>query len=260
MWEQPATTDSPPDLPGHASCILDDCLYIFGGAKAGQLSRDMHILELRTGHWRLCNPYGNVPAVREGHSLTAGPDSLVLIGGATLAGLDERRMCHGVYVFSVKKLKWRRLDNTDFPLMSNHSCVSKRLKYYCFGGWGGEGLTAALWCFDATAEKWLPIEAEGGPSPREQHQAARVGTRMYIYGGKNDEQVFGDLWYFNLDSRHWHQLTFSSTLPRPPLLPHVALTAVSDTLYLVVGRKEDSQVWRCSFEDLGRRLQQVQGI
>ncbi|RLN06724.1 hypothetical protein BBO99_00001091 [Phytophthora kernoviae] len=75
-----------------------------------------------------------------------------------------------------------------------------------------------LFAFNLDTKQWEKLApcGEVGPSPRWKHCSCAVGSVMYVYGGRNEKQVFGDL--FALDFAHnppqWRQIENSSVLPR----------------------------------------------
>ena len=55
MWSQPTVCgDIPGARDGHSACVINNCMYVFGGYEedTDQFSQDVHMLDLKTMEWR----------------------------------------------------------------------------------------------------------------------------------------------------------------------------------------------------------------
>jgi N-acetylneuraminic acid mutarotase len=55
MWSQPKVCgDIPGARDGHSACVINNCMYVFGGYEedTDQFSQDVHMLDLKKMEWR----------------------------------------------------------------------------------------------------------------------------------------------------------------------------------------------------------------
>lgn len=68
--------------------------------------------------------------------------------------------------------------------------------------WSGTWtLFSGFYQLDLTTSEWISLDEYagvkgGGPSPRVGHAATTVGAELYIDGGNNLLETFGDLWRY----------------------------------------------------------------
>ncbi|KAG7393676.1 tRNA methyltransferase tyw3 [Phytophthora pseudosyringae] len=73
-----------------------------------------------------------------------------------------------------------------------------------------------LYAMDLETKQWEKIVPQGvGPSPRWKHCSCAVGSVLYVFGGRDAEQVFGDLFSLDLNQTppQWRQIESSPTAP-----------------------------------------------
>lgn len=86
-WTQVNTAgESPPPVNEHASCIIDDMMFVYGGNDfSGIIYDSMYMLNLRTLTWMKLNKKGLVggPGARCGHTMTYLPKfhKILILGG-----------------------------------------------------------------------------------------------------------------------------------------------------------------------------------
>ncbi|KAJ7303998.1 hypothetical protein JRQ81_011515 [Phrynocephalus forsythii] len=70
----------PPGLAGHASAVVDEWLYVFGGRTSVDIfSSQMYRFHLRMWHWELVVPSGGKAPAAAGHSMVFHPASRTLL-------------------------------------------------------------------------------------------------------------------------------------------------------------------------------------
>lgn len=55
MWSQPKVHGEVPGArDGHSACVINNCMYIFGGYEedTDMFSQDVHVLDLKTMEWK----------------------------------------------------------------------------------------------------------------------------------------------------------------------------------------------------------------
>jgi hypothetical protein len=73
---------------------------------------------------------------------------------------------------------------------------------YSFGGTNGQCDYNDTWSFDISTRKWTELQCTGSiPPPRHSHAAALIDDVMYVFGGRDDRRVLGDLIAFKLSSK-----------------------------------------------------------
>lgn len=79
-----------------------------------------------------------------------------------------------------------------------------------FGGFTTDGEPSNdLFKFYFNENRWERIYIQNGadqPSPRIGHSAIIYQDSMYIFGGKDTEDRFDDMWRFDLQSNTWSQV------------------------------------------------------
>jgi len=78
------------------------------------------------------------------------------------------------------------------------------------------------------------IREDKGPYGRANSSCSLVNNEIYLFGGGNIEDVFDDLWQFEIESEKWQQ---SLKMPENITWPEV-------NNYVV--RKEKEQLWCCT--------------
>lgn len=82
---------------------------------------------------------------------------------------------------------------------------------YLFGGCGkndNHKLFEAVYKLDCETCEWEKIQSATSISPetRDSHSCARIGNKMYIYGGSTSESLLNEMWTFQFDKNVWRQL------------------------------------------------------
>ena len=74
-----------------------------------------------------------------------------------------------------------------------------------------------------------------GPRPesRDSHSCARIGNKMYIFGGSTQESLINELWTFSFEKNTWRKLETHGTIP-PPREGHSACV-IDDHYMLIIG-------------------------
>lgn len=103
------------------------------------------------------------------------------------------------------------------PPRYGHSAVAVGETIVVFGGKGPKNVVYNdLYCFDSRSDQYLwQISNETGesPSPRFNHSAEIYKKKMYIFGGWNSKEFFGDLVVFDLEKNVWKKLEAEGVPP-----------------------------------------------
>ncbi|MCQ2820787.1 MAG: hypothetical protein MJ252_26305 [archaeon] len=95
------------------------------------------------------------------------------------------------------------------------------------------------------------LDAESMPKPRKSHCTIVKGNQMYIYGGLGEgNEVFGDLWIFNLDDHTFTEVPMNTEDPKTFPKPRngAKLFLVGEDIFLFGGKnkviKETNELWK----------------
>ncbi|CAH0477080.1 unnamed protein product [Peronospora belbahrii] len=159
-----------------------------------------------------------------GHSSVRYRDSIVVFGGqGTTASGTTTRVADVTFLIPSKDGSLRQAYHTTAGANGPsarmcHSCVVVGTRMVVFGGRSSPTKPLGdLYAMDFETKQWEEIVIEGvGPSPRWKHCSCAVSSVVYVYGGRDAEQVFGDLFALDLsqDSLLWRQIETSFIIPR----------------------------------------------
>lgn len=193
---------------GVAAASIDEKLYLFGGRGGDSRPRNsFHILDLNTGHFSLFRT-NNTPKGREGHSMSAYRNLLIIYGGCECGG-DENDPFEDVWVVDIETRTWKKPNTTGRKPEAREGHAAGVIRNYMliYGGSGPNTLLGNIYSFNLTTFEWRELEQQGATmGPRESMGATVVGDNMYIFGGntngancENDEYT-DDLFVITLKS------------------------------------------------------------
>ncbi|KAL5008731.1 hypothetical protein ScPMuIL_014312 [Solemya velum] len=215
---------------GHVACCINKYLLIWGGYQDDtQIDKYLPPEELWVYHielqfWKLYITKGQIPKGTSGAGFCSIDNYLYLFAGHTGFGNNNN-----VFRLELQGFEWEELiANGPLPSPRDKFAMwSHNNKFYCFGGFGPSihnylcdhgdyisdpttyltqerGWNNQLLVFDTTTESWTnPRTTSGPPCPRAAHAAAKVGTQVYIFGGRHCETRMNDIHCINLDTLQW---------------------------------------------------------
>lgn len=137
------------------------------------------------------------------------------------------------------------LDSETWTFQQTHQTIPPRFRHtlcaygtqmaVLFGGLGENGPLNDVWTLSLSENvSCRSIKTDGTtPCPRMSHGACILGDWMYIHGGFADYgTVFDDLYRLHLETFHWEQVVFDSSLPN--CFSH-CLFALNSTFLGIVG-------------------------
>ena len=95
-----------------------------------------------------------------------------------------------------------------------------------------------LYVFDIFTNKWTLMECKGiAPSPRCSHTASVIGGKMYVFGGMNETEIFGDEFYLDLETWTWHTINEKEgdNITRPGKRNSHSATTIYDKYIAIFG-------------------------
>jgi hypothetical protein len=217
-------------------------MMVFGGTSAefGVTNSDkLYLLDLAEAKWTALDLPGQKPSARYGQSMVRRPDTaeVYVFGGTT-----GQEFYNDLYLLDGSAMKWEKVEPVGDAIPSTryrHAAVSTEDFLYVIGGANNQSIvtTAPLnvWAFEYATRKWTELAATSagaypGPQPRLCHTAALYKNGIFVHGGTNGRDIFGeDLWRLDLSSLRWTRLP--SPTASPQLFFHSA--CITDRGYYV---------------------------
>ncbi|XP_069715775.1 host cell factor 2 isoform X2 [Phaenicophaeus curvirostris] len=246
LWKkvkpQAPSSGSPPcPRLGHSFSLYGNKCYLFGGLanesedsnnNVPRYLNDFYELELQHGSgvvgWSIPVTKGTLPSPRESHTAIVycrkdlGSPKMYIFGGMCGCRLND------LWELDIETMTWSRPETKGtVPLpRSLHTASVIGNKMYVFGGWvpqsaGGEisahdgewKCTGSFSYLNLDTTEWIGLISDGQedksnllPGPRAGHCAVAVGTRLYIWSGRdgyrkawNNQVCCKDLWYLDTE-------------------------------------------------------------
>jgi N-acetylneuraminic acid mutarotase len=107
-WKQIPVQNSPQARGGHASCVIGNRLYVFGGNTLEESFEDLWSLNLENPQvWNRIEAQGQRPNARIGHCAVAIGHHLLIYGGRNFL---TQVFCNGVYMYDTRHNQWERFN------------------------------------------------------------------------------------------------------------------------------------------------------
>ncbi|KFW84335.1 Host cell factor 2, partial [Manacus vitellinus] len=246
LWKKvkpQAPSNGSPPCPrlGHSFSLYGNKCYLFGGLanesedsnnNVPRYLNDFYELELQHGSgvvgWSIPVTKGVLPSPRESHTAIvycrkdAGSPKMYIFGGMCGCRLND------LWELDIETMTWSRPETKGtVPLpRSLHTANVIGNKMYVFGGWvpqsaGGEisshdgewKCTGSFSYLNLDTTEWIGLISDCQedksnlfPGPRAGHCAVAVGTRLYIWSGRdgyrkawNNQVCCKDLWYLDTE-------------------------------------------------------------
>jgi len=192
-----------------------------------------------------------IPKPRYNPVLSVDTGGFLIVGGGVCSDYsngywNRTGLLKDYFMFGRDTRQWIPLSvsfNSDPPAVTNFSSVVYEHKVYIFGGvnttgphqqtyyntlWVGElspmpeigqdGIVYGGTMADDlhTFRRVVPNPDSPLPPPRADHTAVVSGTRMYVFGGRNENEALGDMWAFDFDTGNWTEIVFGDSQAAPP--------------------------------------------
>ncbi|VVC41558.1 Kelch repeat type 1,Kelch-type beta propeller,Kelch repeat type 2 [Cinara cedri] len=210
-----------PRRVNHAAIAIGTTIFTFGGYCSGVDYKtfkpiDIHILDTVKFKWWVLNNNDQdstcIPFQRYGHTAVTLGSKVYLWGGR-----NDKEVCNTLYCFDTETLKWSTPNvygTIPMPRDGHSACVIKN-QMFIFGGFqeNPTQFSQDLYMLDFHTMAWSIVKTNGDPpSHRDFHTATAIGNKMYIFGGRgdNDEsRVSGkevycpNIYYFDTLTKMW---------------------------------------------------------
>ncbi|RDD47007.1 Kelch domain-containing protein 2 [Trichoplax sp. H2] len=167
-------------------CVLNGCLYVFGGEVNNCTSSKLYAIDLKTFLVKLLSTSGDIPSPRNKLCCWREGNKMYVFGG--YCNMRDYVHENGPYKI-VKDTFSYRVD-----LFENLSS--------CYG-WSNE-----LYQFDTVRNEWSLVHTDikDLPVPRAAHSCVKIGKKVYIFGGRFQERRRNDLFCLDMQSLTWKTL------------------------------------------------------
>ncbi|KAL0542912.1 hypothetical protein IC582_017993 [Cucumis melo] len=149
-----------------------------------------------------------------GHSATTIHNKVIAFGGFGGMGRHARR--NDLLQFDMLSYTLQTINVEDRPsprLGHTSSLVGDRL-YVVGGRTDPTCILKDVWLFNITQEKWTLLECTGSPfSPRHRHAAAVLGSKIYVFGGLENDRISSSFIFLDSDSHHWKEIQAGGEQP-----------------------------------------------
>jgi N-acetylneuraminic acid mutarotase len=144
-------------------------------------------------------------------------DKAYLIGGSNL-GVDNEKD----YIFDLKNLEWDYVGERSFAKknavvfksIDEHTATAVGDQIYVFGGNIAGFKSNKILVFDTVSSKWTSLTHENAPCPRSCHSAALYNSKIYIFGGKDqDTNKLNDIWAYDIKTDIWNEVIVKTDSP-----------------------------------------------
>uniref|UniRef100_A0AC34R7A6 Kelch domain-containing protein 3 n=1 Tax=Panagrolaimus sp. JU765 TaxID=591449 RepID=A0AC34R7A6_9BILA len=160
----------------------------------------------------------DAPNQRYGHTVVAYNNLIYLWGGRN----DQYGSSSTLHEFNPATKKWRIVPTEGYlpSARDGHSAVIWGSSMFIFGGfeYSSSLFSNDVYEFSFESSTWKTVRTSGKtPSPRDFHASCVVGNKMYVFGGRgddNDEYYCDKLFYLDLDTKIWAVVETKGDIPK----------------------------------------------
>ncbi|CAK8692263.1 kelch domain-containing protein 3-like [Clavelina lepadiformis] len=189
--------DIPCGRDGHAMCVANGNIYVFGGFEVdtNRFSNDLFMLDMSTLAWqRISDEFNRCPSWRDFHTMTTCGDHIYVFGGrcnqhqSHYSQLDEF-YDNTLMVFDTKMKSWSAAVCSDLSLppgRRSHSAFTYKHCLFIFGGFNSVVYEHFndLWKYDPVESKWENVKTLGSsPTARRRQCCCLYEDQLFMFGG-----------------------------------------------------------------------------
>ncbi|GLH02669.1 hypothetical protein R5R35_001086 [Gryllus longicercus] len=189
-WSRPKVTGSIPDARyGHTACVIDNCMYIFGGEHSSRpvQSNDVHCLDLLSMNWKRVYTNGDPPPCLSFSAVQAVGKRMYIFGGVCVGSTPTNYYPDIVYLDTSTR-RWHKpiASGSKPPVRGKPSAFVHNGYFYVFGGYNarsGEHFND-IHRFHLEKNEWKIVKPLGElPKARHRHSSLLVGEKVFVFGG-----------------------------------------------------------------------------
>jgi len=219
-WRSLQTSgDTPEPVTSHSAVSDGEFVLVFGGTSADfgvKNSDKLHMLDVANAKWTEVVASGDKPSPRYGQSMVRRTDTaeVYIFGGTT-----GQEFFDDLHCFDAAAGTWRKIvpNGPNVPTSRyRHAAVSTYSTMYIIGGGNNQMLDVSkplgVWSFDYETSVWTehitqPAGKYPAPVPRLCHTATIRDNYIYVHGGTNGREIYGEhLWRLCLTTWKWTRL------------------------------------------------------
>jgi len=220
----------------HKCVVYNDILWFVGGYNGQHYTNDIRTFDPRTGVSTALSTTGTPFSPRSALTAVVHENKMYTFGGWN--GFSKQWF-NDLYSFNMDTKEWREIPTREDQRpcqRTSHACVVWNNKMYVFAGFSGDQYLNDLHEFDFETETWrdITMETQGTrPSPRSRFCAVVHGNTMYLLGGWNKLNYFGDFFAYNFVTKTWTEIVNSNF--HIPSLSQYSISVYNNKLYLFGG-------------------------
>jgi hypothetical protein len=216
--------DAPEPVTSHSAVSDGDYVLVFGGTSADfgvKNSEKLHMLDVAAARWSEVTAPGDKPSARYGQSMVRRPDTseVYIFGGTT-----GQEFFDDLHCFDAQSVTWRKVESKGSSAPASryrHAALSTHSTMYIIGGGNNQPLDVskpvAVWSFNYETCTWTEHQTQAAgkyaaPVPRLCHTAVLRDNCIYVHGGTNGREIYGQhMWRLCLSTWKWTQLPSPTT-------------------------------------------------
>ncbi|EFJ05236.1 hypothetical protein SELMODRAFT_431742 [Selaginella moellendorffii] len=206
---------------GHTCNAVRNLIYIFGGCGRDECqTNDVHVFDIGTYTWSkpvikgthpsprdshsstavglssIYQHFGDVPALREGHSASLIGDNLFVFGGCGKSSDPSEEYYNDLHVLNTNTFVWKSTTGVLPIPRDSHTCSSYKNCFVVMGGKdGGNAYLNDVHILDKETMAWREVKTTGAElMPRARHTTISHGKYLVVFGGfSDDRKLFNDV-------------------------------------------------------------------
>ncbi|KAJ5070577.1 hypothetical protein M0811_10846 [Anaeramoeba ignava] len=212
------TEERPTPRSGHMGTYHDEKMYIFGGLHRHLFFNDLYCFDMNKHSWKKMETKGEAPETRSRFGFTYFDSKLFIFGG-----FHETNYVNTLYSLDLLTSTWSKCETSGDTFVEkggfSTALAETMARLYLFGGVRFRQHDNDLFELDLKMYSIKKIICNGNvqPCPRRNHSAIVYDQRMFVFGGKTQDDVpLNDIFMFDFKSLTWTEIIYdsSSVVPR----------------------------------------------
>lgn len=228
------SVDRPENAPwarvGHTLSVVGDLMYMIGGAAEEICYNDCRIYDFVREEWSVPSLSGEPPKALVAHSASVFGTEIFVLGGG-----DGKTEGNELHVLDTQMGTWERplTEGTMPKARYGHQSVNCGQRMYVLGGYSIKiGYSNELYVLDTELMSWSTPYVNGlKPLGRVGHSLAAVGKNVFLYGGSQNGEIFGDVHVLDTVTMTWSIPQMSGDVYPAPRFNHTAGAAGTKIFY-----------------------------
>jgi len=211
IWETPETFgDKPVSRSNHASALIGDKMYIFGGLLQKEMelidSNDIYVLNTSNLTWTRIEATGDIPEPRCGHKMVAIEGKLYMFGGGN--GDNWSNKFNDLHIFDPQTNVWSLPKTTGCEVDSTTFASVFTIGRFLFVFGGGKlthrgSVSNEVFVYDTITSHWKKQNVSGkAPEERDDCTTNVVGDVVYLMHGYNSGPI-DEFWSIKMECAYY---------------------------------------------------------